>query len=290
MKFGSQLQTNWDWRAACNFMFGGTGSALIFIIVLFSFPQTAPLMLTILALGLVGLGLFMVWLEIGRPWRFLHVFYHPNTSWMTREASVGSILFPVTIAGAVLKSTPVLALAACLGVVFLYCQGRILKAAQGVPAWRTQSIVPLIMSTGFVEATGIAIAFAYLTGAQQTWLIPFFSVALIVRAWAWFAYQERLRKNEAPAGALKAFSRIRLNFLLTGIFLPLVFCAIAFTGILSPVMVLAAGISATYAGWMLKFTIVVKAAFKQGYGIGKLRKGRPTLKAPVRRHGDPIQY
>ncbi|MGR8950421.1 MAG: NrfD/PsrC family molybdoenzyme membrane anchor subunit, partial [Gammaproteobacteria bacterium] len=81
MKFGSQLQTNWDWRAACNFMFGGTGSALILVMVLFSWPQTVPIELTLAALAFVGLGLFMVWLEIGRPWRFLHVFYHPNTSW-----------------------------------------------------------------------------------------------------------------------------------------------------------------------------------------------------------------
>ncbi len=46
-----------------------------------------------LAMAFVGAGLFCVWLEIGRPWRFLNVFRHPARSWMTREAIIAIVLF-----------------------------------------------------------------------------------------------------------------------------------------------------------------------------------------------------
>jgi DMSO reductase anchor subunit len=47
-------------------------------------------------------------------------------------------------------------MAALLGVLFLYCQGRILQASKGIPAWREPKIVPLILATGFVEGAGLA--------------------------------------------------------------------------------------------------------------------------------------
>jgi len=40
-------------------------------------------------------------------------------------------------------------------------------------------------------------------------------------------------------------------------------------------------------GWYLKFVIVTSAAQVQGYGVGKLQRGRPVFKKPVRREGDP---
>ena len=40
----------------------------------------------ILAVALIGFGLLMGWSEFGRPLRALNVFFHPQTSWMSREA------------------------------------------------------------------------------------------------------------------------------------------------------------------------------------------------------------
>jgi hypothetical protein len=34
---------------------------------------------------------------------------------------------------------------------FLYCQARILRAAKGIPAWRTPWVVPLIVLSGLAE-------------------------------------------------------------------------------------------------------------------------------------------
>ncbi len=84
-RWGSVLQTQWDWRAAGTFRVGGAGCGLILMTAAASYPHSPPLSLALQALAFIGLGLFMVWLEIGRPWRALHNFFHPQTSWMTRE-------------------------------------------------------------------------------------------------------------------------------------------------------------------------------------------------------------
>ena len=97
MSFGPNPwhQTNWDARAAGNFIGGGAGSGLI---VATAYGGPTGLTLTVMliaALALVGFGLFCVWLEIGRPLRAVNVFINPRTSWMSREAFVGLFLFPV---------------------------------------------------------------------------------------------------------------------------------------------------------------------------------------------------
>ncbi len=63
-------------------MFGGAGSGLLLIAAFASFPG-APLPLA-LGLAFVGAGLGLVWLEIGRPWRALNVYFRPQASWMSR--------------------------------------------------------------------------------------------------------------------------------------------------------------------------------------------------------------
>ena len=83
MSFGPRpwQQRHWDWRAACNFMFGGTGTGLVVAAALAGPRQMAVDVLV--GLAFVALGLTAVWLEIGRPWRALNVMFNPFTSWMT---------------------------------------------------------------------------------------------------------------------------------------------------------------------------------------------------------------
>ena len=81
-----RLQHNWDSRAACNFIGGGSGTGLLLAAAV-GFASGSPYFLAgTLALALIAFGLSMVWLEIGRPLRALNVFFHPQTSWMSREA------------------------------------------------------------------------------------------------------------------------------------------------------------------------------------------------------------
>ena len=285
--FGNVLQTQWDWRAAGNFMFGGSGGALILMAAIASWPGTPNLAVGLAALAFVGLGLFLVWLEIGRPWRFLHVFFHPQTSWMTREASVAILLFAATFLGVLLQAPTLLAAAGLLGFLFLYCQGRILRASKGIPAWREPAIVPLIMSTGLAEGAAILSILLIFSGAGQMWLLYLLMGLLAWRLVSWRHYRQRLAANNAPPAALRALDDTDRPQVILGNALPLLLLAtvIVWPDLLQPLALLAC-ILATASGWLMKFTIVTRAAKVQGYALGKLQQGRPTIKPPVRREKD----
>jgi phenylacetyl-CoA:acceptor oxidoreductase subunit 2 len=115
-------QTWWDWRAAGNFVAGGTGSGLLLITAVAGLQGGPVVWLTLLSLILVAVGLALVWLELGRPWRFLHVFFNPHTSWMTREAIVAMPLLVLGVAGALTNRLELVWAAALVGMGFLYCQ------------------------------------------------------------------------------------------------------------------------------------------------------------------------
>ena len=50
--------------------------------------------------------------------------------------------------------------AALLAAIFVYCQGRMLQAAKGIPAWREPLLVPLIVATGLAEGGGLLLLLA----------------------------------------------------------------------------------------------------------------------------------
>ncbi len=289
--FGNILQTQWDWRAAGNFMFGGSGGALILMAAIASWPGTPNLVIGLAALVFVGLGLFLVWLEIGRPWRFLHVFLHPQTSWMTREASVSVLLFAATFTGVLMQAPSLLAAAGLLGFLFLYCQGRILRASKGIPAWREPAVVPLIISTGLAEGAAILSILLILSGAGQAWLLYLLMGLLAWRLVSWRHYRQRLAAGNAPPAALKILDGIDRPQVILGNALPLLLLAtiILVPSLLAPLALLAC-ILATAGGWLMKFTIIAKAAKVQGYALGKLQKGRPNIKPPVRREKDRFVF
>ncbi len=289
--FGNALQTQWDWRAAGNFMFGGSGGALVLMAAIAAWPGTPTLVIGLAALVFVGLGLFLVWLEIGRPWRFLHVFFHPQTSWMTREASVSVLLFAATFTGILLQAPSLLAAAGLLGFLFLYCQGRILKASKGIPVWREPAVVPLIISTGLAEGAAILSILLIFSNAEQLWLLYLLMGLLGCRLVSWQHYRQRLAANNAPRAALKILDGINKPQVILGNALPLLLLAtiIILPDLLKPLALLAC-ILATASGWLMKFTIITKASKVQGYALGKLQKGRPAIKPPVRREKDKFVF
>ena len=272
-------------------MFGGTGGALILMAAIAAWPGTPTLIIGLAALVFVGMGLFLVWLEIGRPWRFLHVFFHPQTSWMTREASVSVLLFATTFMGVLMQAPTLLAAAGLLGFLFLYCQGRILKASKGIPAWREPAVVPLIISTGLTEGTAILAILLIFSNAEQMWLLYLLMGLLGCRLVSWQHYRQQLVVNNAPRGALKILDGINRPHVILGNALPLLLLVtiIVLPALLGPLALLAC-ILATASGWLMKFTIIGKASKVQGYALGKLQKGRPTIKPPVRREKDKFVF
>ena len=241
------LQRHWDARAAANFMLGGAGSGLMVAALLVADPS----ILIIISLVLVASGLTAVWLEIGRKLRAVHVFFNPFTSWMTRESFAALLLFPLGVGALYLPSA--LPFAAAAAAVFLYCQARILLASKGIPAWRAPAVVPLILSTGLAEGAGIALLFA-----SNNVLLGVFVVAVLGRAAAWWRYRGAVRTS-----ALEPAGRV-LVWIGTGAALALVF---------APPL---AGLAALAAGLWLKFALVTRASFNQGFSLPHLpvRGGR----------------
>ena len=272
-RFGSVLQTNWDWRAAGNFIFGGTGSGL-FVAAAIAGPSIA--IPGLIALALIGAGLGLVWLEIGRPWRSVNVLAHPRTSWMTREAMAALVTLPLGVASLALQDSGMMAGAGAAALGFLYCQGRIIQAAKGIPAWREPAIVPLVVATGLAEGVSLYLVLAALSGVTAAWATYALVALLTLRAAAWHRYRLKLAASAAPTQALGAIDAINKGFLGAGNLLPaaLLLAGLVFPATGAPSAALA-GILAIWGGWQLKFHVITRAAQVQGYATGKLHRGHP---------------
>jgi len=206
-----------------------------------------------------------VWLEIGRPWRFLHVFFNPRTSWMSREALVAPPLLLVLAAAAWPGGRAFAVGALLLAPAFVYCQARILRASRGIPAWRAPAIVRLILATALAEGTG---AFLLLTPRAGAIMLAIALATVVLRFVTWSAYGREFAKGDAPVAALRA---IDLPMLALGTLAPAIFllAAIAFTTLAAP-LALTAGALMLAAGWLIKAVIVTRAAFNQGFALPHL--------------------
>lgn len=258
MNFGPRpwLQQHWDWRAACNFMFGGAGAGLVIASTLLDDPR-APAALGA-GLALVAAGLAAVWLEIGRKLRALHVFFNPFTSWMTRESFAAVLLFALGITALATGSASLHYAAAAASALFVFCQGRILHAAKGIPAWRQPEVVPLIAATGLAEGATAALVFE-LAGAP----LALAGLALVARALAWARYRTALERS----GALAALAPAGRALVQLGTVVPLALLAFAFV---MPESAWVAAAAVIGTGWRFKFVLIARAALNQGFALPKV--------------------
>ncbi len=264
-------QTQWDWRAAGNFICGGAGSGLIVFTAVSGArgPMLTALMLA--GLALIGLGLTCVWLEIGRPLRAFNVFFNPRTSWMSREAIAATLLMPVGFAAAV--AVPELAwLAALIALVFVYCQSRMLQAAKGIVAWREPRLLPLMMATGLTEGAGLFWLGALWHGQATLALLLLFAALVLVRMLLWRAWRQRLERRAAPR-ALSAIDGAGRTLLVAGTLIPLgasIVAGVGQFGASATMLAAVAGLLAAIAGSWFKFTLVTRAGFNQGFALTHL--------------------
>jgi len=264
-------QQHWDWKAAGNFICGGIGSGLFMFgaIAGLRYGEVTPLGWP--ALGIIAVGLFLVLLKIGRPLRFIYVLRQPQRSWMTREAWIASALFPLAVLSLVFGAPALLISAAVFAGLFLYSQAMILKEARGIAAWRTVWILPLMIVTGVAEGSGLFLAAI----AQLSTLLPLArAVAVIViilaalRGWIWRSYLAALAAEGAPTRTIAVLSDYRPWFFAVGLALPLILIVIGLT--VTPVatpLFAVAGLCVTAGGAVLKFILVTRAGFNQGFAL-----------------------
>lgn len=264
-------QAHWDWRAAGNFMFGGAGTGLLVFTVLSRAEGLFGTLLVLAGLGLVGLGLLCVWLEIGRPLRALNVFRKPGASWMSREALVSLLLFPLGL-GLALGMRALAAPLLVVALAYMYCQARMLQAGKGIPAWREPITVPLMIATALTEGAGLYwLANAALPVANAL-LGVLFAVLLVGRWILWRGWRARVGKV-AAAPALAAIDRAGQLLLWGGSTVPFALALLAFAGAAgswSPVLLGAGGALAAFTGLQFKLTLITRGSFNQGFALARL--------------------
>jgi len=266
MSFGPNpwQQTQWDWRAAGNFMGGGAGSGLVMITALSGVQGVGAAVLLLAGLALIGLGLACVWAELGRPLRAMNVFANPRTSWMTREAIAATLLMPVGFAAAYCTWTGTLNivwLAALLALAFIYCQSRMLQGARGIVAWREPMSVQLLLATSLAEGAGLFLLARPWHGSSLAALL--FTVLVLARAGLWLLYRQRLAGRLAPR-AKTALGRAGRVLLIGGTLLPLAL-VVASYAVAGPALVVLAGLLAALAGSYMKLVLVTRAGYNQGF-------------------------
>jgi len=260
-----EQQRFWDWRAACNFMFGGAGAGMLVYAAAVSAPDPA--------VGLVGVafvccGLLCVWFEIGRPWRALNVFLHPGSSWMSRESIVALPLFGAGLGAAWYGGWWLPWIAAMLALAYAYCQARMLQSARGIPAWRHPRVVPLLVATGLAEGAGLGIVAQSLLDPAMLprWAALLLVGLVLVREAAFGAYLVGLGPADAPAQARK----LLVGFARRLVTLDVAAIIAAAWGTIEPGQAWAlgfAGVLAALAGAWFKFVLVTRAAYHQGIAL-----------------------
>jgi phenylacetyl-CoA:acceptor oxidoreductase 26-kDa subunit len=288
MRVEPHHQTLWDWRAAVQFSCGGAGTGLLFFTAVAALSDPAWLLRAgVPAMILIAIGLFSVWIKLGRRWRAALVVLNPRTSWMSREALL-SLPLGLFGLGAILFANPYLALVAALsGLAFLYAQAQILRAARGIPAWRERLILPLIVITGLSEGAGLLLALTVFLATAVTWL-PLVAFLLVAgRLWAWQAYRAKLsRPAGAPLATVAAIEQAHPSLLFAGHILPLLALPLAFlVPPLALVAHLVAAAAVVFGGWYLKFTLITRAAYTQGYAIAHAPARTPGYSGPGARPG-----
>ncbi len=264
-------QQHWNWKAAGNFLCGGTGTGLLTFIALAGLAQAPVFAAGLVALGVVAFGLFLLIFKIGRPFRFIHVLRQPQRSWMSREAWIAGALFLTALASLWFDSRAGLIIAALLGIGFMVCQAMMFYASKGIPAWRVRAIVPLVMATGFAEGSGLFLLLAAVVPGLQAYATPIaaaLAVLVAVRHLAWRNYLGELVRTGAPTRTLEIFRAFAPWFLVMGLIAPLWLAAPGFVAPgLAPLLFALAGIAALVAGWAFKMTLITRAGFNQGFAL-----------------------
>lgn len=266
-----RLQPHWDWRAAGNFICGGAGSGLVVVTTMHAMDTPGAAWIVAAGLALVGLGLFSVWLEIGRPLRALNVFIHLRTSWMSREAVAAVALFLLgsgLVLGMPWRAWPT----GIAALVFLYCQARILREARAIPAWRAPLTLPLVMVTGLTEGIGLFWLLAAWVRPDAFLMLPLAGMP-IVRWVLWLVWRRKLERKASPV-ALRALDRNARVLLWAGTVAPVTLAALGASGwlpaVASAAVMALAGLLIAAAGAAFKFCLITRASHHMGFSIPRM--------------------
>jgi phenylacetyl-CoA:acceptor oxidoreductase subunit 2 len=293
------LQTLWDWRAAMNWIFGGlaSGAAVVAALAMFAGAIAPDAMRWVLAgtSALMAIGLFFVWLKIGRKFRAWRAVMRPQTSWMTRELYAAAVFFPLVLLNLLWPQPALAALAGAAALAFLLCQAKILHRARGIPAWRAPLIPWMIGASGLLEGFGLIAAAGLIWRGSVALGGPAWAIAglglVAGNAALWLRYRATARAQGIGPLARGALAEISLPLHVAGHAVPALLFAIGlFVPGLAPVCLAVGGVAALAGGAFWKFGMIVRAGFQQGFAVPKIpQRGSGAFAAPARLAGAPMR-
>jgi len=287
-------QTFWDWRAAMNWIFGGIGTGLALTgaaaMALGAVSPDAGPSLFFVSAALVAIGLFCVFLKIGRQMRFWRAATRWQTSWMTRELYAALVFFPAVLASLVAPGPVPFTLAAVFAAVFLFCQAKILHKARGIPAWRVSLMPWMLIATALLEGAGALALVMGLADASMRapWWTGLAAASIVVlallNAALWRSYVGSARANGIPPLSRQVLGAFTPTLHAVGHAAPVVLAIVAWlVPSLSGVLLALAGLAAIAGGAAWKYTVIVRAAYMQGFDLRKLpQRGSGRHAAPSR--------
>ena len=141
-------------------------------------------------------------------------------------------------------------------------------------SWMTREafVARAVFGSGILALYFMAAVPLLLAGAgPDTTLLVLLLVLLTVRVWCWRRYLAGLTRSGAPLAALKVLDAFGPRFQTIGHGLPAVVLVAALVGLPGrSLMVLLAGLLVAASGWVMKYTLVRRAAYTQGLAVDHL--------------------
>lgn len=283
-----KLQTLWDWRAAMNWIFGGVGAGLAsvagFAAWFGAIPAARLPMIHLIAATLMSVGLFCVFLKIGRHLRFWRAALRPQSSWMSRELYAAMVFFPAVLASLLSPGVLPSALATLGAAAFLVCQAMILWRARGIPAWRSAHIPWLIVASGLAEGWAALVLLVVASGEMPPRGMLGDGLLLVAAvAFLWLRYLGRDLAG-VPARARRVLREVTMLLVPIGHLGPIALLGLALVvPSLAGPSALAAAAGVLVGGAVWKFRVIVHAGFFQGFHLPQVpQRGSGHRAAPAR--------
>jgi len=284
-----ERQTFWDMRAAMNFIMGGIGSGTVvmayFLSFFMYFDDQALVNINIGAGVIMAVGLFFVWLKIGRKLRAAFAILRPQTSWMSREIYAVGVFYLAVFAD-FFQPSPIFHNLAALGAIgFLYCQARILHAGKGIPTWRVDQMPMMLVATGLLEGTALLTIIFWQWGEflPPADLIPILGILLVLlNAYLWRSYVRNAKEWGIGPIDRRILGVITPKLHVIGHLLPLILFVVLLVNSEAPVWVADIAGFLTIAGGVLwKAVVITRACHQQGYALAMFpQRGSGKFAAP----------
>jgi phenylacetyl-CoA:acceptor oxidoreductase subunit 2 len=145
-----------------------------------------------------------------------------------------------------------------------------LQASRGIPAWREPLVVPLLVVSALAEGAGIFIAASTLLPIGTPGATLVLGALALLRIVAWLIYRRAVART-ASVSALRALDHAGRALHWIGTLAPLALVVLATSGLLasgsSGVLLACAGVAVVGAGAFVKYVLVMRAGFTQGFAL-----------------------